>query len=160
MARIQARVALRQRVAGQRVARVALRSRAMVAAQRIRVALRSRVALRQRARARAKGKGKGKGKSGKGKSKGQGNFPRKNAKEDKDEQGGAMLIRCQNTRWPTNEAVLWQARHCENSERTYCQSIMQNNHPLDIDVDEACGILGNTFRRPPHKWRHCVCGQS
>ena len=47
---------------------------------------------------KTKGKGKGKGKGqgqeqkGKGKSKGQGNFPRKNAKEDKDEQGGAMLI--------------------------------------------------------------------
>ena len=44
------------------------------------------------AKGKGKGKGQGQGQKGKGKSKGQGNFPRKNAKEDKEEQGGAIVV--------------------------------------------------------------------
>ena len=114
---------------------------------------------------KTKGQGQGQGQRARARAKGQGQeqrareFPKEKCKRGQRQARRGNVDPFQNTRWPTNEVVLWQARHCENSERKIASRLCRSS-PSRHCLDEACVILGNTFRRPPHMWRHCVCGQS
>ena len=95
----------------------------------------------------AKGKGKGKrqgqGQKGKGKSKGQGNFPRKKTQEDKDEQGGAIVVYVRTL--GGEQKIMWCGKH--DIVRKLKERMPINwadKHPNDI-----------LLMKPVPYWDHC-----